>query len=106
MNKSTLVVVGLIVVVMGGLIINANIKPLEVENTVQTVEEPSVVDEEVLEVDVVEQAKTELDRINAELDAEETRLLEEKAQVEAKAAADVAELESRLEKIRDTRTSF
>ena len=49
----------------------------------------------VLERDVVEEAKQELERINAELDAEESKLLEEKA-----------EIETRLEEIRDTRTSF
>lgn len=59
-----------------------------------------------VEVDVVEAAKAELDRINIELDEEETRLLSEKEAVEAQAAAEVAEIESRLEQIRETRTSF
>ena len=58
------------------------------------------------EVDVVEAAKAELERINIELDEEETRLLSEKEAVEAQAAAEVAEIEARLEQIRETRTSF
>lgn len=47
------------------------------------------------EVDVIDAAKAELERINQELDAEEQRLLEERSQIE-----------SRLEQIRSTRSSF
>lgn len=47
------------------------------------------------EVDVVESARVQLERINTQLDEEETRLLEEKKAIDA-----------RLEQIRETRTSF
>jgi len=102
----TLLLTGVIVVVMGGLVANAKYgAPVEVTNvkldtattTVEAVEE---------EVDMIEAAKAELDRINTELDAEETRLLEAKAAVEAQAAAEVAEIETKLEAIRDTRSGF
>lgn len=67
--------------------------------------------------DVVEQARKELERITAELDLEESNLLEEieainaatKAEVdrlEAEAALKVAEKKTRLESIRETRSSF
>lgn len=48
-----------------------------------------------VEEDVIEKANRELERINNELDAEETRLLEERNAIDA-----------RLEQIRETRTSF
>jgi molybdenum-dependent DNA-binding transcriptional regulator ModE len=61
---------------------------------------------EVLERDVVSEAQAELERINAELDAEETRLLEEIEAIQLKAQSQVAEREQRLEQIRETRVSF
>lgn len=45
--------------------------------------------------DVVEEARQQLERINQELDAEETILMDE-----------IKQRESRLEKIRETRMSF
>ena len=96
-----------VVVLLGGItygILNeqASIVVQNVQPEVETVEQV----EETVEVDMIEAAKAELERINTELDAEETRLLEDKAAVEAKAAAEVAEIESKLEQIRETRTSF
>ena len=60
----------------------------------------------VVERDVVEAAKIELERINAELDAEETRLLEEKAKLEAQYKTETDSIEMQLSEIRETRTSF
>jgi hypothetical protein len=105
-NMKTLLLTGVIVVVMGGLALNAKFgQPVEVTNTKLDVATTTVeaVEEEV---DMIEAAKAELDRINTELDAEETRLLEAKAAVEAQAAAEVAEIETKLEAIRDTRSGF
>lgn len=70
---------------------------VEIEQT----EEPAVA-----ERDVVDQAQAELNRINEELDAEETRILEEQATLRAEYEAQSAEYEARLERIRETRTSF
>lgn len=48
-----------------------------------------------VEVDVIEKARAELERINQELDVEEAQLLAEKAKIDA-----------RLESILETRMSF
>jgi len=96
-----LMVVGVVGVIVIGL--------LNEQGTVEAVNpkvEKEVVEVQPEEVDVVEAAKAELDRINIELHEEETRLLSEKEAVEAQAAAEVAEIEARLEQIRETRTSF
>ena len=86
----------LMVVGVGGVIV---IGLLNEQGTVEAVN-PKVEKEVVevqpeVEVDVVEAAKAELERINLELDEEETRLLEERKAIDA-----------RLETIRETRTSF
>jgi predicted nucleic acid-binding Zn-ribbon protein len=52
-----------------------------------------LIEEDVL--DIIESARKELERINTELDAEETRLLEERKKLDA-----------RLEQIRETRSGF
>lgn len=67
------------------------------ENTAeyQKVEVIEVVEEIEENIDVVDSAKAELERINAELDEEEAKLLLE-----------IDEREARLELIRETRTSF
>ena len=62
---------------------------------VVVINERPMVEEEVVEVDIVESAKLELERINLELDAEESRLLEERERID-----------SQLEQILETRTSF
>lgn len=51
--------------------------------------------EETEEVDVVEKANAELERINTELDAEESQLLQEREAIDA-----------RLERIQEIRSSF
>lgn len=99
--------VGMLIVVFG-IIVYLNLADkhgtVEVENTVET---PAVATTtEPVERDPIAEAKAELERINAELDAEETRLLEEKAAIEAEAAAKLEAVEERLEQIRETRVSF
>ena len=54
-----------------------------------------VQEEEVIEMDVLDKAKQGLESINAELDAEETMLIQE-----------IEEREQRLEQIREIRMSF
>jgi len=78
---------------------------MTVENVVET-PAAATSTEVTVERDLIDEAKAELERINAELDAEETRLLEEKAVIEAEAAAQLDAVEKRLEQIRDTRVSF
>jgi low affinity Fe/Cu permease len=50
---------------------------------------------EVIEEDTIEKARQELERINAELDAKETELLQERDAIDAE-----------LERLRETRVSF
>lgn len=68
-------------------------------NTVTTYVKESTVEvqpvEEVIEEDTIEKARQELERINAELDAKETELLEERAAIDLE-----------LERLRETRVSF
>jgi preprotein translocase subunit SecF len=68
-------------------------------------EEPTV-EAVVTPTDVIDEARKELERINAELDKEETQLLEDIKVIEAEAQAKVADKKTRLEKIRETRSSF
>ena len=83
------------VVVMSALVLNAEYgQPVEVTNTKLDIG-TSTVEAVEEEVDMIQAAKAQLDRINAELDAEETRLLEERDNIDAK-----------LEEIRTARTSF
>ena len=80
--------------------------------------------EPIVEIDVIDAAQKELDKINTQLDAEETRILEEQTELGTKHESDLAELErqiaelkeaykakdnaleNRLETIRETRMSF
>ena len=61
---------------------------------------------EMVEEDVIEKANRELERINQELDAEETRLLNEQEVLDAQYASSSEVIQKRLEEIRETRTSF
>lgn len=72
----------------------------------EVIDKEEFVKEVVQEVDVIDSANTELERINTELDQEETRLLEKKASNKSDFEEKQLELENRLEKIRETRTSF
>ena len=105
MSKQQLFVVGMIVVF--GIIVfilnnDNNVVTYEAETATSTVATTT----EVLERDVVGEAQAELERINAELDAEETRLLEEIEAIQLEAQSQVDEREQRLEQIRETRVSF
>lgn len=53
-------------------------------------------------VDTIEQSRKELDRINQELDVEETKLLDEIAELEAQIEAK----NKRIDSINELRTSF
>jgi len=68
---------------------------LEVENVPTATSTATSTEEVVEELDVVEEAQKELERINAELDAEESRLLQEREAID-----------TRLEQIRETRVFF
>ena len=70
------------------------------------VSEPEVVTEVVEEVDVIDAASAEIQRIQTQLDEEETKLLAEIETIEAEAAAKVAERNARLESIKEIRMSF
>jgi len=98
----------LLVVAFGTVLVLAVIGTLNESNIaeVNTIEVEEVIEEVVQEVDVIDSANTELERINTELDQEETRLLEKKANNKADFEEKQLELENRLEKIRETRTSF
>ena len=108
MNKTTVIALCFVLVV--GVV--AGVEALDRSNSLEVVKidkEESVkevVQEVVQEVDVIDSANTELERINTELDQEETRLLEKKASNKADFEEKQLELENRLEKIRKTRTSF
>ena len=109
MNKTTVFALCFVLVV--GVVV-AGVEALNRSNSLEVVKidkEESVkevVQEVVQEVDVIDSANTELERINTELDQEETRLLEKKASNKADFEEKQLELENRLEKIRKTRTSF
>ena len=108
MNKTTVIALCFVLVV--GVV--AGVEALDRSNSLEVVKiDKEVIDKEVVqevvqEVDVIDSANTELERINTELDQEETRLLEKKASNKADFEEKQLELENRLEKIRKTRTSF
>ena len=127
MNKN-IIVTGVGIVVIGLIIANFETlvewheasQPL----VVQSQDKEVVIEEEKEVIDIIDAAKAELERINNELDAEETRLLEVKraqqevldskitnleAQIKALENAhleDEAIVELELERVRETRTSF
>ena len=104
MNKTTVFALCFVLVV--GVV--AGVEALNRSNSLEVVkiDKEEFVKEVVQEVDVIDSANTELERINTELDQEETRLLEKKASNKADFESKQLELENRLEKIRETRTSF
>ena len=59
-----------------------------------------------IEVDVIEAAKAELDRINNELDLEERKLIDQQALLDAEYASKTKAVTARLDEIRETRMSF
>ena len=104
MNKTTVFALCFVLVV--GVV--AGVEALNQSNSLEVVkiDKEESVKEVIQEVDVIDSANTELERINTELDQEETRLLEKKASNKADFEEKQLELENRLEKIRKTRTSF
>ena len=104
MNKTTVIALCFVLVVA----VVAGVEALNQSNSLEVVkiDKEEFVKEVVQEVDVIDSANTELERINTELDQEETRLLEKKASNKADFEEKQLELENRLEKIRETRTSF
>jgi len=104
MNKTTVFALCFVLVV--GVV--AGVEALNRSNSLEVVkiDKEESVKEVIQEVDVIDSANTELERINTELDQEETRLLEKKASNKADFEEKQLELENRLEKIRETRTSF
>jgi hypothetical protein len=104
MNKTTVIALCFVLVV--GVV--AGVEALNRSNSLEVVkiDKEESVKEVIQEVDVIDSANTELERINTELDQEETRLLEKKASNKADFEEKQLELENRLEKIRKTRTSF
>jgi hypothetical protein len=104
MNKTTVIALCFVLVV--GVV--AGVEALNRSNSLEVVKinKEESVKEVIQEVDVIDSANTELERINTELDQEETRLLEKKASNKADFEEKQLELENRLEKIRKTRTSF
>jgi len=104
MNKTTVIALCFVLVV--GVV--AGVEALNQSNSLEVdkIDKEEFVKEVIQEVDVIDSANTELERINTELDQEETRLLEKKASNKADFEEKQLELENRLEKIRKTRTSF
>jgi len=104
MNKTTVIALCFVLVV--GVV--AGVEALNRSNSLEVdkIDKEELVKEVVQEVDVIDSANTELERINTELDQEETRLLEKKASNKSDFEEKQLELENRLEKIRETRTSF
>jgi hypothetical protein len=98
-NMKTLLLAGVIVVVMGGLVLIAKYDPKPVEVTNTKLEETTV--EAVEEVDVVEKAAQDLERVNRELDVEETRLVDEQTVLKTEHNAAVEELNRQLTELKE-----
>jgi len=105
--KTIIIAVG-IVIAMGVIVNNLDDMRSFFDNSIEVTK----IDEEVIEevpaqkVDIIDEAKAELERINLELDEEETRLLDEKSKNQTEFDEKQLELETKLEQIRETRTSF
>jgi CMP-2-keto-3-deoxyoctulosonic acid synthetase len=83
---------GMAALVVGGIIISTQ------SSVEEYVAEPLIEVQElepVVELDVIDQAKQELDRINAELDTKEQELLDQRSKIDAE-----------LERLRETRAGF
>jgi len=106
--KYTLLIALAVVVGIGAVGSYLN-KPLNVSGVQDGVVSATSTTMEVVpeeEIDVVESAKVELERINQELDAEETRLVEERKRIQAEKDAELKEIDARLDEINQTRVSF
>ena len=89
----TIVVVGVVASLVSYKLNNEPISYVK-EHTVEVFKEVEV-KEEVKEVDVIEKARLELEKINTDLDSKEKELLEERKAIDAE-----------LERLRQTRVSF
>ena len=101
--KTIIIIAGFAVVVGLAAVSSIFNEEMVVVNEREATVVETVVEEET---DLLDIAKQELERINSELDAEETRLLEDIKAIEAEAQAKIVEKKARLEKIRETRGSF
>ena len=87
-------------VVMGGLVLNAKYgQPVEVNN--EEVDTATTTVEVVEEVDVVKQAAQDLERVNQELDVEETRLVDEQTVLKTEHDTAVEELNRQLAELKE-----
>lgn len=105
--KTPLIVLLGIALLVGGTIVyeRANAPTVYTNTSTAATSTMEMVEEEEV-LDPIEAASKELERINTELDMEESRLLEERAAVEARLKAELGGIDSRLESIRTLRTSF
>ena len=97
---TVLIVVGIILLGQIGSVVEVGS-----DERIEFMEEPTV-EAVVIPTDVIDEARKELERINKELDKEETQLLEDIKVIEAEAQAKVADKKTRLERIRETRGFF
>ena len=119
-----IILVGVVGAVLGGMtLIGYLSEPIEVVNVKPTTVIEEVQDEQV-ELDLIERANLELERINQELDAEEMLLVGSKASSTTKYEQEEArllelqeankqrfeleqeELNTQIDRIQETRTSF
>jgi hypothetical protein len=92
LSMKTIIGVIILVVVIGGIV---RYKESSLPEYHREVTEVTIQEEVVEKVDVITEAKKELERINAELDAKEQELLKEKEAIELE-----------LERLRETRVNF
>jgi hypothetical protein len=92
LSMKTIIGVIILVVVIGGIV---SYKETSLPVYHKEVTEVTTQEKVVEKVDVITEAKKELERINAELDAKEQELLKEKEAIELE-----------LERLRETRVNF
>jgi flagellar motility protein MotE (MotC chaperone) len=88
------IIIGLIGAIVVGFLIKAEHTTDYKNDSVEVVEIAEVV-EPTEELDVIDKARQELERIDKELDVKETELLEQRKEIDAE-----------LERLRQTRVSF
>lgn len=90
------ITIGILVVVMTGVAVNYfGTETVTYVKEGVTMEVQEVQPEEIVQEDVITKAKEDLGRINAELDAKEQELLEQRKAIDVE-----------LERLRETRVSF
>ena len=85
------------VILVGVVVTIAQLVPVDSDSTYVREDTVEVIEAEepTVEVDTIEEARKDLERINAELDVKEQELLEQKKAIDAE-----------LERLRETRVSF